>query len=152
MATPRAPRLDDYDWSKAKPLNGGGALRRAIGDPLTALVGKGTIAAGEAAVGLANIQTFGYAGKALEGLGYDPTETKRIIDRNLLSLDQQLANQRVRQAEGFSGTAKAMLEHPSTIIGGVMESLPSTLGGGALGQLARRAAPKLGATLASGIG
>jgi|GEM_PF-1975295 len=146
-------RLEDYDWDGAQRLNGGGGtLRRAVADPLVALLGKGTIATGEVAAGLADLPTFGYAGKALESIGYDPAETKRIIDRNLLSRDQRLANQRVEDAEGFVGTAKAMLENPSTIAGAALESLPSTFGGGAIGKVAKKALPKLGTLAAAALG
>jgi len=142
--------LAEFDWSTAKVVDGGGALRRGGGDTLLSGL-RGVVGAGEALVGLANIPTFGRAGRAMESIGYDPKATKDFIG-DFYSPAQKLANYRAQQAEGFVGTGKAMLENPSTIAHGVIESLPSTLGGGALGQVARRAAPSLSARLAAGIG
>ena len=54
--------------------------RRALGDTAVSL-GKGVVGAGESAVGLADLATGGYAGKALNKLtGYDPKATKAALD------------------------------------------------------------------------
>ncbi|HQD14846.1 MAG TPA: hypothetical protein PLY54_05340, partial [Ottowia sp.] len=107
-----------------------GLLRRTVGDTAVDL-GRGIIGVGEAAVGLANIPTFGYAGKGLEAIGYDPKTTKEMIGE-LHSPERKAALAEVEQAEGFTGTARAMLRNPSTIAGAVAESAPSILGGGAI--------------------
>lgn len=127
-------------------------IRRTLGD--TAVdVGRGIIGVGEAAVGLANIPTFGYAGKGLEAIGYDPGRTKEMIG-SLHSPERQAARAKVDQAEGFVGTAKAMLQNPSTIAGVVAESAPSILGGGAVarGLTAIPKLSRLGATARGAIG
>ena len=89
---------------------------------------KGAIGLPEAAVGLLDIPTMGYAGKLLEQAGFKPKEAKEILD-TYLSEAQQAANRKVKEAQGFIPTAKAALQNPSTILTSVGESLPQMLGG-----------------------
>ena len=78
-------------------------------------LGKGVVSLGESAVGIADIPTLGLVGKALETVfGYDPETTQQVLS-NLYSVPQQEANQAVAEAKGFFGTAKTMIEYPSTI-------------------------------------
>lgn len=106
--------------------------RRVLGDTVGVdLLGKGVVGAGEAAVGLADLATGGYAGKGLEAIGYDPARTRETLE-SLYSPERQEANRQVQEAEGFVDTTKALLKNPSTIVGAVAESLPSTLGGGGI--------------------
>lgn len=95
------------------------------------------IGAQEAAVGLANLPTFGKAGKALESIGYDPKATKAELDK-LYSPEQRLANDKVAKADGFVDTLSTMVDNPSTIAQTAVESVPLMLGGGAIGQAARK--------------
>jgi len=93
---------------------------------------KGVIGVGEGVVGLANIPTFGYAGKAMESIGYDPKRSREILNDLLQSDAQKAAQQEVDAAEGFTGTVKTALENPSTILTAAGESLPSMFAGGAI--------------------
>lgn len=129
-------------------------VRRVVGD--TAVdVGKGVLGLGEAVVGAANLVTGGYAGKGLEAIGYDPATSKKMLEEGY-SHERVAANQAVEEASGFIGTAKAMLENPSTIAGAVAESAPLMLGGGAvargLGGVGRLAArPVARAAIGEGV-
>ena len=89
---------------------------------------KGAIGLPEAAVGLLDIPTMGYAGKILEQAGFRPKEAKEILD-TYLSEAQQAANRKVKEAQGFIPTAKAALQNPSTILTSIGESAPQMLGG-----------------------
>ena len=112
---------------------------------------KGVIGAGEALVGLANLPTFGYAGKALEGVGYRPAEAKAALDQ-MYSPYRQEVNKGLAETKGFLPTLGYMVDNPSTIGHAIVESIPSTLGGGAIAQGVRKLAPKAGTAVAAGIG
>lgn len=132
----------------AKP-KASGLIRRTLGDG-TAKLAQGVIGLGETAVGIADLATGGHAGRALEGIGYRPEDTKEII-REYLSPEYREAEAEVGKAEGFIGTGVAMLENPSTIAGTVAESVPLMLGGGAVAR-GLGALPKLGAITRAAIG
>jgi hypothetical protein len=91
-------------------------------------VAKGVVGLPQAIVGLADIPTFGYAGKGVEAAGVRFDETQKILD-SFYSPAQQRANKAVQQADGFFGTLGAALENPSVIGTTVVESLPQMLGG-----------------------
>lgn len=144
-AAPAAPKAP----ASATAPKPSGMIRRTLGD--TAVdVGRGVIGLGEAAVGLANIPTMGYAGKGLEAIGYRPEDTKDMIGE-LYSPERKAAQEKVADAEGFIGTAAAMIDNPSTIVGTVAESVPSILGGGAIAQ-GLRGVRGLGAVARAAIG
>lgn len=98
---------------------------------------KGAVGLPQAIVGLADIPTFGYAGKAVQALGVDFARTQRILSGDegetliSYSLAQQQANKNVEIADGFLNTLSAMLQNPSTIATTVGETLPQLLGGAA---------------------
>ena len=125
-------------------------LRRAGGDTAVSAL-KGAIGLPEAFVGLADIPTGGRVGKALESVGYKPGEAKEYLD-TLYSPEQQEANRKVREAEGFTETLKAAVKNPSTIAHSVIESLPLMGGGAGLARGALRIAPKIGAVVAGAGG
>ena len=134
-----------------KDLNNLGSLERTVtgtlGDIGVTAV-KGIIGLPQFAVGLANIPTFGYAGKGLEAIGIDMAEAQDILD-TMYSPAQQAANRRVQQAEGFIDTLTAAAQNPSTILTTVGESLPSMFAGGAIGRALLGAGSKvLGAGMA----
>lgn len=133
----------------AEPKPKSSVVRRVLGDTAVDL-GRGVIGVGEAAVGLANIPTFGGAGKGLEAIGYRPDVAKDMIGE-LYSPERKAAQEQVDQAEGFVGTAKSMLQNPSTIAGAVVESLPAMVGGGAVAQ-GLRAVRGLGTVARAAIG
>ncbi|MFZ4537189.1 hypothetical protein [Propionivibrio sp.] len=106
--------------------------RRALGDTGISLL-KGAIAIPEAAVGLADIATGGYAGKAAEQIGFRPKEAKAILE-DYLSPEQKSANAYVQGADGFVDTIGRAIERPSVIGQTIAESLPLSLGGGIVGR------------------
>ncbi len=135
----------------SQPVEESSGLRRFVGDPLVSL-GRGVIGAGEGFVGLANIPTSGYAGKALTDLtGYDPAEAKRSL-ATLYTPEQQQAFQEVEAAEGFLPTLKSMVQRPSTISHNVIESVPSMVGGSLIGRKALQYAPGIATALGSRAG
>lgn len=135
----------------SQPVEESSGLRRFVGDPLVSL-GRGVIGAGEGFVGLANIPTAGYAGKALTDLtGYDPAEAKRSL-ATLYTPEQQQAFQEVEAAERFLPTLKSMVKRPSTIAHNVIESVPSMVGGSLIGRKALQYAPGIATALGSRAG
>jgi GNAT superfamily N-acetyltransferase len=112
---------------------------------------KGAIGLPESFVGVADIPTKGAIGKLLEDAGYRPREAKEILD-TYLSEAQQSANRKVAETEGFLPTIGAMIQNPSTIATGIGESLPQMLGGAGVARGILKAAPKVGAVVAGGIG
>ncbi len=107
-------------------------LRRAVGDPLVSL-SKGIVSVPEGIVGLANIPTLGYAGKAAESVGVKFKETKDILG-NLYSPEAKRAQENVSAGfdKGIIPGVKSVFENPSTIVSGAIESTPGMLGGGAI--------------------
>jgi hypothetical protein len=107
---------------------------------------KGTLAAGQGLVGLADIPTGGKIGKAFDSIGIRPDDWQKSLDKQF-SPAQQAANKKVEEAKGFLGTVGAMFENPSTIAHGIVETLPSVAAGGLVG----RGALALGSKLAPGV-
>ena len=103
---------------------------------------KGVIGAGQGIVGLADIPTGGRVGRGLEHIGIKPEEWQTDLSEEY-SLAQQEANKKVDSAKGFVNTAQAMLENPSTIAHGIVETLPSVAAGGVLGRGAIALSSKL---------
>lgn len=133
----RKPTLEEFAQRYKLDLtpvdNSNGLFRRVVGDTAVSL-GKGVVGTGEAVVGLADIASGGHAGKALaDTTGYNPKRTKEFLE-SFYSQDQQRANQKVQEADGFFDTLKTSIENPSTILQTVVESAPSMLGGGAAAQ------------------
>lgn len=133
----RKPTLEEFAQRYKLDLtpvdNSNNLFRRVVGDTAISL-GKGIVGTGEAVVGLADIATGGHTGKALENsTGYNPKRTKEFLEQ-FYSQDQQRANQKVQEADGFIDTLKTSIENPSTILQTVVESAPSMLGGGAAAQ------------------
>jgi ADP-Ribosyltransferase in polyvalent proteins len=118
--------------------------------------GKGFVGLGQSVVGLANLVTGGYAGRALQAAGgpFDLDMNQQVLDM-LYSPAQQRSNTAVKEAKGFVDTLGAMLSNPSTIATTVGESAPMMLGGAALARgligLAPKVAPWLAAALGEGV-
>ena len=112
---------------------------------------KSAIGLPEAYVGLADIPTMGYAGKLLKQAGYNPKESKEILD-TYLSEAQQVANRKVSEAEGFLPTIGAALQNPSVIATSIAESIPQMLGGASIAKGILKAAPKATPLLAAAAG
>ena len=131
---PSANPFDQFDAPAAPEQPKPSSLaRRALGDTAVSLA-KGVVGTGDAAVGLADLATGGYAGKALsDATGFNPKATKAALD-SLYSPEQQKANQAVQGAEGFGNTLGAIARNPSVALQAIAESAPAMLGGGAVAQ------------------
>jgi len=142
----------DEDLQVSQPKKGTGrTLAGTAGDVLVS-AGKGIVGLGGAAVGLLDLPTGGAVGKGLEKYtGYDLEATQRFLG-SLYSDPQQEAFRKVAEAEGFTGKAKAMLQHPSTIAHSVIEALPSMGGGAAAARSAIGLLPKLSPLIAAAGG
>lgn len=143
----------DYDES-GTPLTAAKPAERTFGGTIkdvgiSAL--KSAISVPEAAVGLVDIPTGGAVGNLVESAGVRFKEAKRILDEEL-SPAQQAANRRVEQTEGFFPTIGALLENPSVIAHGAIESLGSMGAGGVVGRGVVAAAPKIAPWIAAAIG
>lgn len=126
-------------------------VRQPLADPALSLA-KGVIGVPESVVGLADIPTGGRVGRALEeSIGYDPKFTKEWISR-FYSPEQKAANAEVAKAKGFFNTVQAMGENPSTVVNTVAESIPTMLGGAAIGRTALTLAPRIGPVVAGALG
>ena len=146
-AAPQGGSQIDAFLGDAAPSRTLAGTARDIG--VTAL--KGAVGLPQAVVGLADIPTGGRVGKALEGAGVRFKDAQDALGE-MYSPAQQAANRKVREAEGFVGTAQAMLENPSTIATGIGESLPQMLGGAGVARGILAAAPRVGAVAAGALG
>lgn len=130
--------------------NIGRTLKGTAGDiGVTAL--KGAVGLPQSIVGVADLVTGGYAGKAVEATGVRFKETQQVLD-SLYSPAQQAANRQVEAADGFIDTLGAMLQNPSTIATAVGESLPQMVGGAAVGRALVSAAPRVAPWIAAAFG
>lgn len=115
------------------------ALRR--GGDLLASASQAVLGIPQALIGLANIPTMGYAGKAIdagmEKVGLPTFKKLSDFYEKQKSAEQQVADKKVAEAKGFVGTAKAMVENPSTIVHGILQSAPSMVAGGLIGKAAK---------------
>ena len=123
--------------------------RRAADVGISAV--KSAIAVPEAVVGLADIPTMGYAGKAAEAIGFRPKEAKAALD-DLLSDKQKAANKAVEDAKGFFPTIGAALQNPSVIGHSVIESAGLMGAGGVVGRgLSALVSPVTAAAMGEGV-
>jgi hypothetical protein len=141
------PLTGEVDQAAPEPS---GLLRRAVADPALGLL-KGAVGVPEAAVGLADLVTGGYAGKGAEALGFQPKKAKEIIS-TWQSPELQQAQQEVQAAKGFIPTVQKMVENPSTIVDAALESAPSMLGGAGVARGVLKVVPKVATSVAAGIG
>ena len=139
-------KLDAYKAAQAQPTKPSSLLERA-GDIGVSLA-QGAVGLGEAAVGLADIPTMGYAGKAAEAaekaLFGGTSKDLQAYLQSKKTPEAQAAERKVQEAEGFTGTVGAYLENPSAILGTIAESAPSMIGGAGVARLGIGAAKKLG--------
>lgn len=144
----------DYDEAGNPIVAGGTSAARTFAGTakdvgISAL--KSAISVPEIAVGLADIPTGGAIGNLVEGAGVKFKDAKRLLDEEL-SPAQQAANRRVEQADGFFPTIGALLENPSVIAHGAIESLGSMGAGGVIGRGVVGVAPKVSPWIAAAIG
>ena len=129
----------------------GRTLKDVVSDAGISLA-RGGIGLGDAAIGLANLPTGGYAGKFItDATGYQSGKLNQKL-ADYYSPEQKEASKRVKQAEGFFGTVGAALQNPSTIVQSIIESTPAMLAGGVIGRGLLAAAPKIGSLAAGAIG
>lgn len=134
--------------ASAMPEGGGKRGATGVGKDTGVDLASGVVGLGESVIGLGNLVTFGQLGKGMEALGYDPKSTNEFLT-GLYTEDRKAAEQNVAGAEGFLGTLSALAVNPSALFGRVVQSIPSTVAGGAAaGALARRLLP--GAAEAAG--
>lgn len=131
-----APAAQDRTWGEA-------------GKDMGIKLAQGVVQGLDSATGLVNLATFGGVRKAQKALGLNPDAGQEIVQDlgQGLSDKQKQAEQNVDDAKGFVGTAKALVQNPTAIAGGVMESLPTMVlpGGGAramMGSIVERATAK----------
>jgi len=128
---------EDYTWlqplrpetEEEAPPEASSLFRRGVVDPLVGLA-KGTIVGiPETVIGLANIPTLGYAGKAVEagmrGVGLRTLPEMEEAMTGLLTPETRQAQKEVQETKGFFPTVGAALQRPSTIAQVVAESIPS---------------------------
>jgi len=139
-------KLDAFKAAQAQPTKPSSLLERA-GDIGVSLA-QGAVGLGEAAIGLADIPTMGYAGKAAEAaekaLFGGTSKDLQAYLQSKKTPEAQAAERKVQEAEGFTGTVGAYLENPSAILGTIAESAPSMIGGAGVARLGMGAAKKLG--------
>jgi hypothetical protein len=130
-------------------------FRRYIADPALGL-SKGVVGAVEGAVGLADIPTFGAAGKGAEMLekGVFGGTTKDLQDylQSLKTPEQIREEQLASEGKGFLGTLKSYAQHPAAIANIIEETLPSMVGGAGLARGAMKLRPGLSAVKAGALG
>lgn len=168
---PTPPQLDHIDYqSKLDQLREASAAKLAsleamkayqpqpttmdqVGDAAKDIglkLAQGTVDLGQSVVGLGSLATGGLVGQGMRAIGYDPEATNQFIGQ-YLSPEQQAADAKVQQAQGFKDTLMASLENPRSIMGSVAESLPGMVGGmGVTSAVAERIALKAALETAAG--
>ena len=122
-----------------------GYFDRYVTDPALALA-QGFIGLGEAAIGLADIPTLGYAGKGIEAaqdavFGGDLQDLRNYLQA--LKTPEQLAQEKeVSDAEGFTGTLGALVNNPAALLDTVLQTIPQMIGGAAIARKALTVAGK----------
>jgi hypothetical protein len=127
-----------------------GEIERSAKDlGITAL--KGAVGLPQAFVGLGDIITLGRVGKALESIGYRPSETQKILS-GLYSEATQRQLGEVGSADGFWNTLDAIARNPRALVATVVESLPQMLGGAAVARGIGALAPRLSPVFTAAAG
>jgi hypothetical protein len=153
IAVPDQPvrkSLFGFDVPHDEPSESATATRGFVGGiaDLGLTAAKGAIGVPEAIVGIADLLTFGHAGKLAEEAGFRPKEAKALLDQYYTPA-QQAANEAVK-VPGFFATIKAALQNPSTILHSAVESAPSMLGGAGVAREFVKRAPGIISPLVAG--
>lgn len=139
------------DISRAfKPSGDSRTAAGIAGDVAVAAV-KSAVGLPQAAVGLLDIISGGYAGKGAEAIGVRFADAQKFLD-TLYSDPQQRANASVKETSGFLNTLGEMLANPSTIATTVGESAAQMLAGAGVGRGIVAIAPKVAPWLAAALG
>ncbi|RPH75212.1 hypothetical protein EHM76_02150, partial [bacterium] len=124
------PEENEFGFQPDETPEKSSIFRRGIVDPLVGLAKGVAVRIPETAVGIANIPTFGMAGKLIDKAG-GVTEPgggfKQVgkVFENLLTPETREAQRKVSEAEGFWPTVKTALENPSALAQVVVESIPA---------------------------
>jgi hypothetical protein len=145
----------EIEAPKAEEPQQSSKFRRYIADPALGL-SKGVVGAVEGAVGLADIPTFGAAGKGAEMLekGVFGGTTKDLQEylQSLKTPEQIREEQLASEGKGFLGTLKSYAQHPAAIANVIEETIPSMVGGAGLARGAMKLRPGLSAVKAGALG
>jgi len=122
---------------------------------------QGILGAKEALTGIANIPTFGLAGKGVAAaekaiFGGTSQEAREKLQQ-LKSAEAQQEEKEIAETKGFLPTAGAYLQRPGALAGVITESLPSMAGGaglarGAVGAIAKMVGKKAAPLIAGAVG
>ena len=126
--------IPDFDKYVAEMENGvkPASHPRAVADVgITAL--KGAIGVPESAVGVADLFTFGMAGKKAEEAGFRSRDAKQFLD-SLKSDELRASEAEVHDADGFMNTLEAAIQNPLMVGHAIGESIPTMLAGGVVGK------------------
>ena len=132
-----------------------GILRRVGDIGISAL--QGVAALPEVATGLADIPTFGVAGKGVEeaekAIFGGTTKDLRAKLQEYKSEDQKAAEQKVAEAKGFMPTLEEYVKNPSAIADVVAQSAPTMVGGAGIARgILAKAGEKIAPSVAAAIG
>lgn len=98
---------------------------------------KTAVALPETAIGIADIPTFGYAGKLAEAIGVRTKDANAILDTWYSNATKD-AKQQFHDAKGFAGKLAVVRDNPYSLIGTtVIESASSMIGAAAIGRFAK---------------
>lgn len=122
---------------------------------------QGVLGAKEAITGIADIPTFGLAGKGVaaaeKAIFGGTSQDARQKLQELKSAEAQQEEKEIAETKGFLPTAKAYIERPGALLGVVTESIPTMVGGagiarGAAGSIAKMAGKKAAPLIAGAVG
>lgn len=119
------------------PTPKSGILRRAIGDPLTAVAKGAIVGIPQAATGLARIATLGLADPLLDPVAEQLKGMGERFDKSFSPEHNQQA-QEVAATKGFFPTIGAYLSRPGLLADTIAEQIPAMAAGGKVGQMAAK--------------
>ena len=127
------PQKDLTKASTIQPPKEPSSLARRIAGDTALGLSQGVIEGAKGFIGLADIPTMGYAGKAHDYLakkiyGGTLSDAEQYL-QSLKTPEQQIAEQKVAEAKGFTPTLKELGKNPSALLNVLEQSIPSMLGG-----------------------
>lgn len=140
----------------AQPVPGGELPNRTAGQWATdvgAHIGRGAYGLFDTLAGVGDLATGGAVTPWLQSHGLDSQKARAALDAEMSP--QALAQRKeVEDAQGFAGTAGAVLRNPAYAAGAIIESVPQMVAGGVAGRGIAAGARLAGATpgLAGALG
>lgn len=146
-----APVLDfSTPWTPPKAEPEGRTVGGTLKD-IALTAAKSVIGVGEFPIGLADMVTGGYVGRAAEKYaGWKPKQAKEILS-SYYSEPQQRANLQVEQAKGFVDIFKTAIQNPSVVAHTALESIPLMLGGAGIARIIQKGV-KISPWVAAAVG